>query len=368
MHRFAQDKLRSIIQKVNKEDLGVWINAKRVGTLLNTIFAMITAKSVSSSDLGLHLNPNATVESNIRTLERFWAELNLDPLFVAIVILNLIPVNKYKLCLDRTNWKAAGFEANYLVLALRFKNTAIPLMVLAITNKEGISHRGNSNTDARKCLLKRFTDHFGTDCIDCIIADREFIGQKWFAYLADIPFCIRIKQDTLVKLSDGSWCNAWALIAEQKEYTGKVYLDGLWLNLSGKWIEQEGKAEALLVVSNVYSGTNLLAIYRKRWAIEVCFQGLKSSGFNIENSKLSSIERLESLFLVASLAYSVCLSVGIYQQKKSKNNRSKGKKYKSNSYARRGIDLIQQAFKGYKQAIEYLKQWLDLVSNAFFHT
>jgi hypothetical protein len=43
--------------------------------------------------------------------------------------------------------------------------------------------KGNSNTKERIELLNRFIDHFGTIKIDCLLADREFIGKEWFRYL-----------------------------------------------------------------------------------------------------------------------------------------------------------------------------------------
>jgi hypothetical protein len=50
--------------------------------------------------------------------------------------------------------------------------------------------RGNSNTSERIELIERFIALFGIEKIQCLTADREFIGDDWFAYLKkkDIPF------------------------------------------------------------------------------------------------------------------------------------------------------------------------------------
>jgi hypothetical protein len=37
-------------------------------------------------------------------------------------------------------------------------------------------------------LLNKFIAVFGTHKIDCLLADREFIGEKWFAYLVVTSF------------------------------------------------------------------------------------------------------------------------------------------------------------------------------------
>lgn len=41
-----------------------------------------------------------------------------------------------------------------------------------------LDKRGNSNQDERKRLLNRHIRLFGLDTIECIIADREFIGHQ----------------------------------------------------------------------------------------------------------------------------------------------------------------------------------------------
>jgi len=83
----------------------------------------------------------------------------------------------YELTLDRTNWRWGKKNINILVLAVVYKGIAIPIYWLLL-NK-----RGNSNTRERIALLKRFIKHFGKTRIIRLLADREFIGKDWFAWL-----------------------------------------------------------------------------------------------------------------------------------------------------------------------------------------
>lgn len=46
---------------------------------------------------------------------------------------------------------------------------------------------GNSNQEGCKLLIIRYIHLFGLDSIDCVIADREFIGQQWFEFLINNP-------------------------------------------------------------------------------------------------------------------------------------------------------------------------------------
>ena len=58
------------------------------------------------------------------------------------------------------------------MLGIAYKNVAFPL-IFSLLNK-----KGNSNSEERISLIDRFTKLFGKDCIDCIMADREFVGEK----------------------------------------------------------------------------------------------------------------------------------------------------------------------------------------------
>lgn len=59
---------------------------------------------------------------------------------------------------------------------------------------------GNSNTAERIDLLKEFNEIFGFYRIKSLMADREFVGNKWFEMLNEhkTPYFIRIKENTLL--------------------------------------------------------------------------------------------------------------------------------------------------------------------------
>jgi hypothetical protein len=59
---------------------------------------------------------------------------------------------------------------------------------------------GNSNTAERIDFLKKFDNVFGFHRIKSLMAEREFIGQKWFQMLEEnnIPYYIRMKDNTLL--------------------------------------------------------------------------------------------------------------------------------------------------------------------------
>ncbi|MBK8536546.1 MAG: hypothetical protein IPL59_16300 [Candidatus Competibacteraceae bacterium] len=98
----------------------------------------------------------------------------------------MVLTQDYYLILDRTNWKWVK-NINVLVLAVAY-GLAIPVRWVLLDK------RGNSNTQERIDIWPDFIKQFGKNS-NLGIADREFIGEKWFKNLKimGINFNIRIK-------------------------------------------------------------------------------------------------------------------------------------------------------------------------------
>ena len=81
--------------------------------------------------------------------------------------------------------------------------------------------------------------------------------------------------------------------------------------LSGAMIKDKGgKPDAQIFVS-FCNPEEALPSYKERWTIETMFKGLKSSGFNIEDTHMVYINRIEQLFGVVIIAYTWAYLVGI---------------------------------------------------------
>ena len=64
-------------------------------------------------------------------------------------------------------------DINIFMLAVAHEGVAYPLMFTMLPK------RGNSNTLERIALLQRYVRLFGAESIDCLLADREFVGDMW---------------------------------------------------------------------------------------------------------------------------------------------------------------------------------------------
>lgn len=72
-------------------------------------------------------------------------------------------------------------------------------------------------------------------------------------------------------------------------------------------------------------------MYRYRWSIEVFFQSIKGRDFNLEDSHLSSIDKVKNIFVC--IAFALCMSVGIEYYKKVQKIPIKNHRYKAKSFS-----------------------------------
>jgi hypothetical protein len=130
-------------------------------------------------------------ESNDKRLQRFLRHFERDFSALAQFIARWLP----KEPLDRPLWHVGKSNVNVLMLAIAYRGIAVPLMWTVMEKK------GNSNTDERITLLKRFLQLLGQHRIAYLTADREFRGREWLNFLitASIPFRLRIPNNTRLK-------------------------------------------------------------------------------------------------------------------------------------------------------------------------
>ncbi len=80
-------------------------------------------------------------------------------------------------------------------------------------------------------------------------------------------------------------------------------------------------------------------------AVLPCFQAFKERGFDLEKTHLKDFSKLKKLVAMVSLAYSICISMGIYIHRKVQKIKTRNHGYKSNSFCRKGIDTIREVFR-----------------------
>ena len=276
------------------------------------ICALVKLQTISYTKLAEGLGGKAKIESNLRRIQRFFADFDLNLDTISTMVFKLLPLPPpYTLSMDRTNWKFGSLDFNILTLSVCYHGLGIPLMWMMLPKK------GNSNTHERKQLVGRYIRLFGADSIECLLADREFVGKHWFAWLIGekIKFHLRIKENMWIdRPGKGRVRASWLFNNPQSpsHYSGIVRIDGNQLYLSGiKTVSKDGVA--FVIIASYNREYDVLEKYRERWQIETMFKAFKSSGFNLEDTHLTDTGRLSKMIGVICVAFIWAYRAGIFQ-------------------------------------------------------
>ena len=222
--------LKENISKSNEK-----INKARLHLMAMVIIALCKVQTVSFHKLSLAFDAKSKADSSLRRLQRFIAEFELCSDLIARLIFGLLPEkNNLKVVIDRTNWKFGQQDINIFMLGIAYRNVAFPLMFTMLDKK------GNSNSAERIALIQRFIRLFGKDCIECIMADREFVGEEWIGYLnrEKLRYYIRIRNNFKVFLPRKnetipvSWLFSGLRIGEIRHYSKIVKINNEYCYLS----------------------------------------------------------------------------------------------------------------------------------------
>ena len=338
------------------------LNAARLKFIVLIIMALIKVQSVNFERLSQGFENDVKLSSNLRRIQRFFAEFDLNRDVIARLLFKILPFSgPYRLTLDRTNWKFGQTNINILVLGVIHRGLSLPILWTFLGDK-----RGNSDQNERIALIQRFVRLFGAHSIEFLTADREFIGQQWWQFLIENKICffIRLRANMQVDLPHKGTVKAFwlfnALPLNTAYFHPKiVQIKGCWVYLSGlKFVNDKGKIEFLIIAS--YEKTDkTLEFYKQRWQIETMFKAFKTTGFNLEDTHLTDYKRLDKLLMITALAFIWAYKVGIYRDKEIQNIKIKKHGRLAKSVFSYGLEWLAQAVLNAFQAT------IDLLSKYF---
>lgn len=297
-------KVNQIVPIV-QEHLGCVMNLARIKLLAFMIYALCVVQTVSLHKIAAAMPTSVERDSNLRRLQRFLALYPLQLDLIARVIFALLPVKTgLVLTMDRTNWKFGEVNINILMLGVTHKGIAYPLLFSMLDK------RGNSNWQERTKLIDRFIRLFGKECIDSLVADREFVGKEWVEYLNNmrIRYYLRIKQNFWLR--NPKSCEdvrAWHLfhglkLGQERHYDKLFLLKGEYVYIAGALLKNSDGVPELQILICYNKPENAVTTYKLRWQIETCFRAMKTAGFNMEDTHLRDIERIAWLTAVVCIA------------------------------------------------------------------
>jgi hypothetical protein len=170
---------RNDLVAVLSSHVGGKMNLARIKLISHFIIFLCKVQTVTFEKLAKAFDSLAKAESSLRRIQRFIASFVLDSNLIASLIFSLLPhKDKLLLTIDRTNWKFGETNINIFMLGVAYQGVAFPLLFTLLPK------RGNSNCQERIDLIERFISLFGRECIEAILADREFVlGKDWLDYL-----------------------------------------------------------------------------------------------------------------------------------------------------------------------------------------
>ena len=300
-------------------------------------------KAMSDLEKAITIKEQKEAQQKAAEAARAAGEYHLDLDIIARMIFSLLPVKTgLVLSMDRTNWKFGEFNINILMLGITYKGIAFPLIFSLLPK------RGNSSWNERRKIMERFIRLFGAECIDSLVADREFIGKEWTGWLNSrrIRYYIRIRQNFwIVKPSTGERIRAWWLFNDlkvgQEKFFHKLFLHkGEYVYLAGSRIKNSDGVPELQILICFNRPEGAILTYKKRWEIETAFRAMKSSGFNIEDTHMRDMERIARLVAMVCVALVWAYLVGEHKDINIKPIRILKHGRKAKSLVKYGLEEI----------------------------
>jgi len=216
------------------------------------IISLCKVQTVNFERLAQGFETSSKRGSSLRRIQRFMAYYVLDMDLIARMIFALLPHKPpYRLLIDRTNWKFGQANINILVLAIAYKGVSFPILYRMLDK------RGSSHIDERIGIMNRYIVLFGKQTIKELLADREFIGERWFGYLNKnaIRYYIRILGNYQVMHAlNGKRIQVSRLFESLKVNKAKFLSRPYWVTgricyLSALCFINEGRRDLIIVAS-----------------------------------------------------------------------------------------------------------------------
>ena len=180
---------------VLRQTLAGKMNLARIKFFGMFIGALCKVQTVGFEKPATAFETRAKSGSSLRRIQRFMSDYLLDTDLIARLIFKMLPHEPpYRLAMDRTNWKFGKTNINVPTLAVVYRGVAFPILISMLDK------RGNLHTQERIKMINRYIRLFGDKTVDCLLADREFVGEHWIDYLNryKIRYYIRIRENFYV--------------------------------------------------------------------------------------------------------------------------------------------------------------------------
>jgi len=267
------------------------------------------------------------------------------------------------LILDGTQWKRGEKCIHLLTLCIVYHGIAIPIYWHQL-NKKG----GHSSEEDRQKLFTEACERYQLSG-KILLADREFIGEKWLSFLVSkkIDFIIRMSKTCYkIPISESlgfvySKLEKMALKAKKtkKSVIKQFQMKGNTYSVVIVKNDKNDPSEPLMYfISTLQDKTQILDGYRIRWQIEICFKHLKTNGFHLEDLNFSKDSKICLMVALVVMAYVLSVQQGL-------ENKVEKKKIYRNKPSRLAISYFRQGLSIIKAKIWSLKRFIGVLNDIF---
>ena len=155
----------------------------------------------------------------------------------------------------------------------------------------------------------------------------------------EVPYIVRVKKNARIGKHSAAWLSARGRWKKQSHEQHEVF--GQQVHFAAKRIPK-GRENYLSVISYGFRGEEALELYRLRWGIETFFSHLKKRGYQFEETHLTKRKRVEKLFGVLAVAFSLCHRQGQEIEKEKGKVERKNHGYRAKSVFRKGFESLHR--------------------------
>lgn len=339
-----------------------------VQNLFIVLACIIQGKTVNLYDLKDEVGKitekyNLYSDGYYRRLTRFFVNYSFGNLWSLVLQYGLDLLNKSPtICyLDATEWKIGKFKLHCLLLAVDYQGVAVPIYFKLYC------HKGVLSEIERIKFIKSAYD-FGVLLNSTIIADREFIGDNWFSNFFDfsLDFIIRLRKgqyrDNLI--GNKTYNSLQKRAIKKGKASAIVQINGLQFRL---WVVKnatKSNTEPLIyILTSILSKRNVPNLYRLRWKIECLFKHLKTNGYNLEDLRMTDLDKIRLLITILVLAYIMAILTAMEERKKKPVRKilyQDGRTFDAISAFKQGQQILKQSFISLTRFLEII-QYLNVV-------
>lgn len=297
--------------------------------------------------VGLALgNVDVQPESHYRRLTRFFETWSDCEGFILEVQRRSFKVLRHlrftHLLLDGTSWKRGNQKYHYMVLSVLAGSVAIPIYW------KQLGKIGASNQKERQALLEEALEYFNLKGMT-LLADREYVGKKWFKYLKDnkINFVIRLRFSDYYEAVDSAAGKTYQQMYDKCFFQSKfvrkhILLDGQSYYISMRPNPKRTPGEEVFIfLTLIRPVRKTVDQYIKRWRIECLFRHLKTNGFHLQELNLKPVLKSNLMMAILCLAYSFTIRAAWKSQATIRRIQfANGTVFPAQSIFRRGLALI----------------------------